>query len=879
MKGSNTPFTVPEFLKDPRYELVDGVLTEETPAALRKLIRVLSTNVKVSEQAVNLIRRLAKEGPIVYAMKYRTIYDLHFLRVRFAEVGALPLPAFTFAWPAIAGGSVTRIARIWGERIRKVVAREQETPAYDHEAIRSIAQKGGALVMHLVDEQTFTDRYVNPAFDPLQIIIDMQGQVQGCVSIVPIHVLYDPSARQAIRPIWEVLLGDFDRPGLLRRIQSRIRRWAVPELLVGEPVRLLEEMEEFGSDESWEDLPFEVRKKLTASINARIRVTRGPEVLSRTEIGERVLRDPRVQASVSELVSSSGIPVEKARAKAQAYLNEIAAVQHGQSHHYLYHLLKWTFSCVFEGLDFKSTDFVALKEANTRHSLVFVPCHKSHFDYLLLGFLCFINQLMIPYIAAGTNLSFWPLGFIFRNSGAFFIRRTFQGKRLYSNVFTAYLNVLVREKINIKFYIEGGRSRTGKLLQPRLGMLSFLLQTVEEGAVEDLLFVPVYVGYEQIPEENSYLRELSGREKKKESLREMLWVRKIFRRRYGKVYIRFHEPISFRGFCKRRGVHEIEGLDSRERRALHTAFADHLMHGIVRKGLVTPTELVAAAVTCLGAPRIPDRALHEAVQVLSVALEQEGVELSEKARTPGGAIEAAMELFRARDFVVVERPGDEAGEVVYVPNPHYRPNMVFYRNGLVNYLWPASILATILLGKHDAIPGRVSSELSAEFGFLVGLLAKEIIMDPFLTWECRLEQTVGVFWEQGWIRTQTNGEPDSGTQPLAILRGVVADLLETYYFVMVAAERIEEGATASLSTVVNSALGVAQTFYRESGAATSAPAISSLVAAAALTRLSEQGVLEYRSSRKSLQRVLDQERLGGLKEHLGRLLGYEVQRP
>ncbi|MEW6351035.1 MAG: 1-acyl-sn-glycerol-3-phosphate acyltransferase [Thermodesulfobacteriota bacterium] len=878
MKGSASPSTVPDFLKDPRYALVDGALTEETPRSLRNLIRILSANVTVSEQAVDLIRRLAADGPIVYAMKYRSIYDLHFLRTRFAELGGLPLPAFAFAWPGIAGGSVVRMARIWADRIRKAAAREQVPPAYDHEAIRSIAEQGGGLVMHLVDEETFTDRYVNPSFDPLQIILDMQGQARGCVSIVPVHVLYDPSARQAIRPIWEVLLGDFDRPGLLRRIQSRIRQWAVPELLVGEPVRLLEEMEEFGSDESWEDLPFEVRKKLVSSINARIRVTRGPEVLSRTEIEERVLRDPRVQASVSELVSSSGFSVEKARAKAQAYLREIAAVQHGQSHHVLYHLLKWTFSSLFDGLDFRSTDFVALKEANARYSLVFVPCHKSHFDYLLLGFLCFINQLMIPYIAAGTNLSFWPVGFIFRNSGAFFIRRSFQGQRLYSNVFNAYLNVLVREKINIKFYIEGGRSRTGKLLQARLGMLSFLLQTVEDGTVEDLYFVPVHVGYDQVPEENSYLRELSGREKKKESLGEMLRLRKVFRRRYGKVYIRFHEPISFRRFCNQRGVDAIDGLDSRERKALHNAFADHLVHGIVRKGVVTSTELLAAAVTCLGTPRISQTALHEAVRVLSVALERGGIELSEKARTPETAIDAGMRIFRDREFVAVEPAGAESGEVFYVPNPHSRPNMVFYRNGLVNYLWPASILATLLLARPEATPCRVSPELKEEFGFLVGLLVKEIIMDPFLTWESRLEQAAGVFADQGWMG-KMDEKPESGTWPPAILRGVVADLLETYYFMMVAAERTEEGTRTALPAVVKIALSAAQTSYREREADSVAPAISSLVAAAALTRLTELGVLEYRSSRKTLVKVSDQEKLRGLRERMGRILGYEAQRP
>ena len=126
-----------------------------------------------------------------------------------------------------------------------------------------------------------------------------------------------------------------------------------------------------------------------------------------------------------------------------------------------------------------------------------MSCHKSHLDYLLVGYLAFVNQMAIPYMAAGKNLSFWPVGPVLRNAGGFFIRRTFKGLGLYPHVFAAYLKVLVKEKVNINFYIEGGRSRTGKLLPPRVGMLAFLLQSVKEGSVKDLTFVPTFVGYDQ----------------------------------------------------------------------------------------------------------------------------------------------------------------------------------------------------------------------------------------------------------------------------------------------------------------------------------------------------------------------------------------------
>ena len=254
--------------------------------------------------------------------------------------------------------------------------------------------------------------------------------------------------------------------------------------------------------------PFDVRQKLIESINARIRVSRGPKRLSRTEIKELVLQDARLHRIVREKAIGESTSEQKVRKKAESYIEEIAADQRIQALHFLFYVLKWLFSKVFDGIDLKESAFAALKKANAEGSLIFVSSHKSHFDYLLIGFLSFINQMAVPYMAAGKNLSFWPVGPILRHGGAFFLRRSFKGLGLYTHVFAAYVKALAREKVNINFYIEGGRSRTGKLMPPRVGMLAFLLQAVEEGAVEDLSFIPTFIGYDQIPEERSYLRRI-----------------------------------------------------------------------------------------------------------------------------------------------------------------------------------------------------------------------------------------------------------------------------------------------------------------------------------------------------------------------------------
>ena len=105
--------------------------------------------------------------------------------------------------------------------------------------------------------------------------------------------------------------------------------------------------------------------------------------------------------------------------------------------------------------------------AQEGHEIVYVPCHRSHMDYLLLSYVIYHQGMVPPHIAAGINLNFWPAGPIFRHGGAFFIRRTFKGNPLYSTVFREYLNLLFAKGYSVEFFTEGGRSRTGRLLPPR----------------------------------------------------------------------------------------------------------------------------------------------------------------------------------------------------------------------------------------------------------------------------------------------------------------------------------------------------------------------------------------------------------------------------
>src|SRR4029079_7973260 len=196
---------------------------------------------------------------------------------------------------------------------------------------------------------------------------------------------------------------------------------------------------------------------------------------------------------------------------------------------------------IFQGLDYRGLERVM--ECVKQHPVVLVPCHRSHFDYLILTYIFHINYLSPPHIAAGINLSFWPMGPLFRGAGAFFIRRTFEDNDLYKMVFRKYLTFLIREGYTQEFFIEGGRTRTGKMLTPRLGMLSAIVNAFVGGVRRDLYLVPISIHYGRIPEEEAYRREVAGEKKEPESLGALLRARSVLTRGYGTVYVSFGDQI------------------------------------------------------------------------------------------------------------------------------------------------------------------------------------------------------------------------------------------------------------------------------------------------------------------------------------------------
>ncbi len=861
--------SIPPYLASGRFSSVAGVLDQAPPWLLRRLIPILSSRVMIDDDSVSQIRELSSQGPVVYAIKFPSSYDLHFIRMKFNELG-LPTPWALLGSGDYAGGSIWKWLSIWKDRIRGLFSGRRRNRPLDTQIVADILANGGASAFYLVDESTSRDRYINPASDPVSMLLDVQGKVAAPISVIPLFILYDRRHKRQIRPFWETFLGDSDRPGPISRILIAIRKWTVPELLVGEPVTLITEFEEFGSGVSWDDLPFKLRTDLIDRINSRIRINRGAEKLSRTEIKELVLQDKNVQEAVARTAAEKNEREDKVRKKAESYVDEIAADQKIQVYHGLYYLLRLLFKTLFDRVDYHDSDFAKLKKYNEKGSLIFVSSHKSHFDYLFLGYLSFIHQMTVPFMAAGKNLSFWPIGPILRSGGAFFLRRSLKGLELYTKVFAAYVKVLVREKTNLNFYIEGGRSRTGKLLAPKLGLLSFLLDVAFDGEFEDLTFVPCYVGYDQIPEEKSYLSELSGHEKEKESFRSLLSSRKIFGKRYGTVYMRFHEPLSFREFCERsiKGC-SLTGITLSERRQLTHDFAYYLMSAMIEASAVNAIELSSAAVVCEGSVEFSHDDLVASAGRIAYLLGCRGVQVTDSCSDVKVALDESLGLFKKRKFLLFS-PEAPLRDRVYAINPERLANIEFYKNTLVNSLWPCAIAATAIVFSQSGRSAISASEITDDFRFMKSLLELEFIADPLAPEEELVSNACDFFKGANWISADETGYSVVDLKAIKSVSSLIRDLTSVYYVVLLALDGLEDKPMAQKEFIKSLGKRLESINFEEGQIK---PTLPSVTVNNALNRLDEMKIIEFVASKKTIQGLVDPLRRDLALERLGRLIG------
>ncbi|HYD50315.1 MAG TPA: 1-acyl-sn-glycerol-3-phosphate acyltransferase, partial [Terriglobales bacterium] len=503
-----------------------------------------------------------------------------------------------------------------------------------------------------------------------------------------------------------------EAPSELRRLVSLA--WNARELsiVIGKHIDVRASIDRY-RNEGAERLTRRLSSALRLFLQREERLIAGPTLLPKRTVRELVLRGGDYENVVAELAATEGKPETDIRRRAAKYFEEIAADYHGTYFALVAFVFNRIWPRIFGG--FEQIGLERVVEHARRHPIVLVPCHRSHFDYLILSYLFHQQYLSPPHIAAGINLSFWPLGPLFRGAGAYFIRRSFAGDELYKVVFRNYLTFLIREGYTQEFFIEGGRSRTGKMLSPKLGMLSALVSAYLSGARRDLYFVPVSIHYGRVVEERAYERELQGAEKEKESLGGLLKARSLLRQYYGSVYVSFAEPISLRAVLgDQRERLQLAGTTAgaiadsveQEKRELVSALALRILREVNN---VTVAGATSVAATVLlgseqGALRYDDFVAR--CTALGRDLEARQILLTASLRSAlaSGDFRNSCEFLGAAGLV--SRIGG-ADDIVQVP-PSKRLILDFYKNTALHFFLVPSLLVRAIGA------GRSEDELEPE---------------------------------------------------------------------------------------------------------------------------------------------------------------------
>tara|TARA_R110002126_G_scaffold43555_15_gene124909 strand:- start:3297 stop:5828 length:2532 start_codon:yes stop_codon:yes gene_type:complete len=471
----------------------------------------------------------------------------------------------------------------------------------------------------------------------------------------------------------------------------------------------------------------------------------GPKLVSRSQLFNALLASPALKRAIDDEARTKQVSRKVARAEARKLLQEIAADYRESTLRVGDRVLSWLWKKLYSGIKINNTDM--LRElAQKGHEIVYVPCHRSHMDYLLLSYVIYQQGLVPPHIAAGINLNFWPAGTIFRRGGAFFIRRSFSGNKLYSAVFREYLSQLFSKGYAVKYYSEGGRSRTGRLLQPKTGMLAMTVQSMLRGIDRPVTLVPVYLGYEHVMEVSTYVNELQGSGKKKESIGGVFKaIRNL--RDYGYGYVNFGQPIQLNQYLSQQvpdwksQIHPLEVQKPNWLNPVVAKLANQVMQHINQAAALNATNLIALSLLATEQHVLTRQELEQQLEFyLSL---QRQVPYGEHVSLPQG--DASSLVNHALSLQKIQSSSDGFGELISF-NQQQSVLSAYYRNNVLHLFMLPSLLANAIMHHRSISAGQLQSYIEQ----LYPLLRSELFL-YVSSLQTYCQALLGYMKEQGLI--------------------------------------------------------------------------------------------------------------------------------
>lgn len=410
-------------------------------------------------------------------------------------------------------------------------------------------------------------------------------------------------------------------------------------------------------------------------------------------VHEDILSRPAFRGGLAALASQLGRPEKRVLREAAKYLREIAATHDTFVIDLVVQLWRALYTRGYGALRYERAAFDQLRALAQRHPVVFLPSHKSNLDHAVLQYALHENGLPPNHTAGGINMNFFPIGPLVRRSGVFFIRRSFKDNEVYKFVLRNYIDYLVEKRFPLEWYVEGGRSRSGKLLAPRFGLLAYVVDAYRRGKSEDVLLQPVSIAYDQISDVGDYAAEQRGSAKESEGFGWFLRVVRRLGRQYGDVHLRFAEPISL---AKAVGPADpsAEPRPDDESLALQK-LAFEVCFRINQATPITPTSLVTLALLGRGDRALSLSELVEALRNLLAYVRRRRLPTTEELDldTPEG-VRRALDPLVGNGILACY---DEGPEPVWMIAPDQHLAAAYYRNTVIHFFVNGAIAELALI--------------------------------------------------------------------------------------------------------------------------------------------------------------------------------------
>ena len=510
----------------------------------------------------------------------------------------------------------------------------------------------------------------------------------------------------------------------------------------------------------------------------------GPDLSHRRTIARNIINRPQVQKEIKAYASRRNMSMESASKEANKIIREIAADYSYSSIKFMHRIFRWFWTKVYDGVQVNY--FEEFRTLTTDNEIIYTPCHRSHIDYLIMSYALYERGLVPPHIAAGINLNLPLVGRILRGSGAFFIRRSFNSV-LYSTIFSEYLSSLISHGISIEYFVEGSRSRTGRLLPPKGGMLAMTIKSYINERSNPLLFQPASLNYEKLMEGGSYQKELGGKEKKKESIGGLFRALKLLKNEYGRLTVNMSEPIALDDILDKyqpnwREIH----LDVKEKPAWFKEAVNEsgrqIMVHINRSSHVNPINLIAICLLPTPNHSAPENNLRKQIDLYKHLLT--ALPYSERTTITKLDIDEIIETGIRLGFI--ERVKHELGDVIRVL-PEMGVMLTYYRNNILHLFAASSFVAMCFGRQQKFVRKHLMRLMKVVYPFIRSELYLHRSREEFVQQGLDMAR---VFKEKGLLSSigRTMERPTGGSMEAAQLKVLGNALKQTYerYFLVMA---------------------------------------------------------------------------------------------